>query len=31
VVLVEGDPRASVGSFTQVRETWVAGKSVFSR
>jgi len=31
VVLVEGDPRASVEAITHVRETWVAGKSVFSR
>jgi imidazolonepropionase-like amidohydrolase len=31
VVLVEGDPRANVESFTHVRETWVAGKSVFTR
>lgn len=31
LVLVEGDPRANVESFTQVRETWVAGKSVFTR
>jgi imidazolonepropionase-like amidohydrolase len=31
LVLVEGDPRANVESFTHVRETWVAGKSVFTR
>jgi imidazolonepropionase-like amidohydrolase len=31
VVLVEGDPRANVEAITQVRETWIAGKSVFTR
>ena len=31
LVLVEGDPRANVESFTHVRETWIAGKSVFTR
>jgi imidazolonepropionase-like amidohydrolase len=31
LVLVEGDPRADVEALTRVRETWVAGKSVFSR
>jgi imidazolonepropionase-like amidohydrolase len=31
LVLVEGDPRDNVESFTQVRATWLAGKSVFAR
>jgi imidazolonepropionase-like amidohydrolase len=31
LVLVEGDPRDNVESFTHVRATWVAGKSVFSK
>ena len=31
LVLVEGDPRNNVESFTHVRATWVAGKSVFSK
>jgi imidazolonepropionase-like amidohydrolase len=31
LVLVEGDPRASVEAITHVRETWIAGKSVFTR
>ena len=31
LVLVEGDPRADVQALTRVRETWVAGKTVFTR
>jgi imidazolonepropionase-like amidohydrolase len=31
LVLVQGDPRASVESFTHVLQTWIAGKSVFAR
>jgi len=31
VVLVDGDPRANVEAVTQVRATWIAGKSVFTR
>ena len=31
LVLVEGDPSADVEALTRVRQTWVAGKSVFSR
>jgi len=31
LVLVEGDPRVEVQALTRVRQTWVAGKSVFAR
>ena len=31
LVLVEGDPRADIQALTRVRETWVAGKTVFTR
>jgi len=31
LVLVDGDPRADVEALSRVRQTWVAGKSVFSR
>jgi len=31
VVLVEGNPEVDVQALTRVRQTWVAGKSVFAR
>ena len=31
LVLVEGDPRTAVLALTRVRQTWVAGRSVFAR
>ena len=31
LVLVDGDPRSDAQALTRVRETWVAGKTVFTR
>lgn len=31
LVLVDGDPRTAVLALTRVRQTWVAGRSVFAR
>jgi imidazolonepropionase-like amidohydrolase len=31
VVLVDGDPRSDAQTLTRIRETWVSGKSVFSK